>query len=103
MTVIGQILFSVMALDHEEKKNIREKTRPDHLKFISENSDKVILAGPFVDDQGDSIGSLYMISVPSEDEAWKFINSDPYSDANLFKDIQIRRWRFVIDNVHVRG
>lgn len=95
-----KILYTIIAIDHDNFQNVRIDTRPTHLKFIDDNKDKVAIAGPFLNDAGESIGSLYVIYASDEAEARDFIKSDPYSSARLFRDIQIRRWRLVIDNIH---
>jgi len=95
-----EILYAIIAIDHRDFQKIRADTRPRHLEFIEENKDKVAIAGPFLNDAGESIGSFYVVRVSDEADARRFIESDPYSGVNLFSDVQIRRWRLVIDNIH---
>tara|TARA_R110000787_G_scaffold276824_1_gene385831 strand:+ start:273 stop:572 length:300 start_codon:yes stop_codon:yes gene_type:complete len=98
--MIDSALFLISAFDHENSEKLRNETRPVHLDYISKNNHKVALAGPYVDENGISVGSLYVIHASDEGEAEEFINSDPYSVVGLFRDVQIRRWRLVIDNIH---
>lgn len=58
------------------------------------------MAGPYINDDEISVGSMYIIYASNEEEAEYFIRNDPYSKENLFKEVQIRRWRLVIDNIH---
>ena len=97
---LNKVLYTIIAIDHDDFQNVRADARPTHLKFMESNRDKVAIAGPFLNDAGESIGSLYVIHASDEAEARDFIESDPYSGAKLFRDIQIRRWRLVIDNIH---
>jgi uncharacterized protein YciI len=97
---VNQALFAIIAIDHDNFQNVRADARPTHLKFIESNKDKVAIAGPFLNDAGESIGSLYIIHASDEADAWRFIEADPYSSVKLFRDIQIRPWRLVIDNIH---
>lgn len=98
--VSDETLYAIIATDHHGFQKVRADTRPRHLEFIEENKDKVAIAGPFLNDAGESIGSFYVVRVSDEAGARRFIESDPYSGVHLFCDVQIRRWRLVIDNIH---
>lgn len=58
------------------------------------------MAGPYINYDGISVGSMYIIYASNEEDAEHFIRNDPYYKENLFKEVQIRRWRLVIDNIH---
>jgi uncharacterized protein YciI len=96
----NEILYAIIAIDHRDVQKIRADTRTRHLEFIEKHKDKVAIAGPFLNDAGESIGSFYVVRASDEAEARSFIEADPYSGAQLFCDVQIRRWRLVIDNIH---
>jgi uncharacterized protein YciI len=95
-----RIYYAVTAIDRLDAGELRAETRPAHLEYIARNRTRVALAGPLVNDEGQSCGSLYMIEASTEADASEFVNSDPYSVAGLFESVVIRRWRLVIDNIH---
>lgn len=79
---------------------MRAQLRAHHLEYIERNKHRVALAGPFLDDQRQPVGSLYLLAVDSEKQARSFIASDPYGAGDLFDSVTVRRWRLVIDNIH---
>jgi len=93
-------LFAVIAIDGEGGTTLRAQLRAHHLAYIERNKHRVALAGPFLDDQRQPVGSLYLLAVDSEEQARSFIASDPYCAGNLFESVAVRPWRLVIDNIH---
>ncbi len=89
--------FAIVCKDHEGALELRARTRPAHLEYLKPFVDKILFAGPFLEDAGDnSIGGLIVIDLPSLEEAKKFAVRDPYALAGLFHSVEVIPWRKVI-------
>ncbi|WP_370931517.1 YciI family protein [Bartonella sp. DGB1] len=94
------MLFTVIAYDkinHLEKRN---ELRSKHLEFLESCGEKLKLAGPFLDDEGQPIGSLLIYEVENRAELEQLIKMDPYTEANLFEKIIINPWRLTKNNLN---
>jgi|SRR5690606_6372688 len=89
-------MFAVTALDKADHFDKRMETRPAHLQFWEDNSAAMVLAGPFLDDDGKAIGSLMVVSAADKAEAEALVARDPYAVAGLFESVVVRPWNWVI-------
>lgn len=92
-------LFAITCMDIADGFDLRQRVRDAHLAYVNTAGRRIVIAGPYLDEDERSIGSLYIIAVDSEDEARSFIEGDPYLDGGLFRSIEIKPWRLVISNV----
>jgi uncharacterized protein YciI len=76
----------------------RMAARPEHLKHLESLGDKLLLAGPFLDDNGDMVGSLVVIEAESEKEAEEIFARDPFVSNRIFDSITIKPWRLGVNN-----
>ena len=77
----------------------RKAHRPDHLAFLEDLGDSLVFAGPFTEEDGQTMnGSLIVIEAPSLQAAQEIAASDPFAKAGLFASVEIRPWLWVIDN-----
>ena len=63
------MLFALVALDRPNAVEDRLRVRPDYLKFLDSLGDSLLLAGPFLNDKGESVGSIVIIESESLDTA----------------------------------
>ena len=65
-------------------------TRPAHRAYLGGLKDRgqVVVAGPFA---GDS-GALIIYEADSEDEVRRLIGEDPFSQAGVFDQVELREW-----------
>jgi len=91
------MLFSIIAIDREHGREIRASTREAHLAY-GRQTGVVRLGGPFLDKDGQMIGSLIIIDVPDLDAAIKWAANDPYAKAGLFQSTDIRYWKATVNN-----
>jgi len=72
----------------------RARVRPAHLAYAQSLHDEgiVVLAGPV----GDGSGALMVLQVPSEQEARRVMENDPYTAAGVGVDHVLRPWNVVI-------
>ena len=66
----------------------------DYLRDHPEHSEIAVLhAGPTLADDSESlVGLLLVVEAPSLEAARAFVADSPYGKADVFADVQIRRW-----------
>lgn len=87
--------FALICRDKPGALPIRMENRPAHVAYLKE-SGVVELAGPFLDDAEQMVGSLVVIEVPDRAAAEAWAAADPYARAGLFESVTIQAWRKVI-------
>lgn len=94
------MLFAFICKDKPEHLQLRLDVRPDHLAFLATlNAEGVMkFAGPFLDDDGKSCGSLVVVEAADRAAAEAIAASDPYAKAGLFQSVEVRGWNWVINN-----
>ena len=90
------MLFVVRCLDRAGRSELRAATRPAHLAYLEANPGVVRLAGPYMDDDGAPIGSMFIMEGETRAVVEAFAAKDPYFQAGLFGEVEIRPWRVVI-------
>ena len=86
---------ALICIDKPGHLHIRQENRPAHLAHI-DTSGLVEMAGPFLDSEGQMVGSLVILNVDSMDQARAWAEADPYAKAGLFQSVDIREWKKVI-------
>lgn len=78
-------MFVVQCLDKIFGEEIRLQNRPAHLEFLKANQEKVVLAGPLLDEERKRmVGSLLVLNIENRDDLADFLAQDPYAKAGLF-------------------
>ena len=89
--------FIISAVDREGCLELRLRVRPDHAAYVRAHTPELVkLAGPYLNQQGEMVGSMFIVSAESQEEVEKFISRDPYSMAGLFAEVRVRPWKLVI-------
>jgi uncharacterized protein len=96
------MLFALICTDKPGSAELRTNTRPDHVAYLNSLGDKMKLAGPFLDDAGNAMGSLVVVEAESRSDAEAMAASDPYKKAGLFASVEIRAWRWTLKNPEVK-
>ena len=86
------MLFVITALDRENSRDLRKATRPAHFDYV-QRTGAVRLGGPFLDANGDMIGSLIIIEAADLAAAEEWQRNDPYVKAGLFAKSELRPWK----------
>ena len=89
------MLLALIAHDKANHLEVRTQNRDAHLEYIK-SSGKVAQAGPFLDEDGEMIGSLIVLEVDSFPDAQNWAQNDPYAKAGLFESVRLIRWNKVI-------
>lgn len=77
--------------------SIRLDNRPAHLAYLAEQAATIKIAGPYLDPiSGEPRGSMLILETETLDAAKAILDKDPYAEAGLFVETEIRPWRWVI-------
>lgn len=91
------MLFALIADDTNDPQK-RLDARPDHLEYLKSLGDRLVLAGPFLDENGGMTGSLVVIEADDHDQAEAFFAQDPFMMRGVFARYTIRPWKLSINN-----
>lgn len=90
-------LFLVICHDNPDVLDLRQKNRPKHMAHIKTLGDKLKLGGPHLNEAGgEPRGSFLLVEGDSLEEVEAFARRDPYWEAGIFKDMEIRPWNAVV-------
>ena len=89
------MLFAIICTDKPGRLETRMAVRATHLSYLERYVDKLVHAGPLLDTDGRSCGSLLLVDVADRAEAEGFAASDPYAGVDLFESTLIRGFRTV--------
>jgi uncharacterized protein YciI len=81
--------FMAYCLDKAGALEIRMANRPKHVEYLTSYNDKLLFAGPLLDDKEAMIGSLLVLDVADGTEMDKFLANDPYAKAGLFQSVSV--------------
>ena len=93
------MLYALICTDKPNGLAIRKANRPDHLAYLESLGDTLMFAGPFTEEDGQTMnGSLLVIEANSLRDARAIADGDPFAKAGLFASVEIRPWLWTIDN-----
>jgi len=89
--------FIVYAEDKADSLHIRQAAREDHLAWLKAPSDvKLLIAGPWLDDEGVMRGSLLIVEADNKDTVLNWLAGDPYKAAGLTASVMVKAYKWVI-------
>jgi hypothetical protein len=91
------MLFALVALDQPNSVARRMEIRPEHLKHLDALGDSLVLAGPFLNDKDEGVGSIVVVEAASLEAAREMFNRDPFVREGLFDQVTIKPWRLGIN------
>lgn len=89
-------LFAIHCIDKPASGDLRTATRPAHLEHLDRARDRILVAGPLLDEEGRPIGSLLIIDCEDRKAAIQYAADDPYALAGLFASVAVTAWRQVL-------
>jgi uncharacterized protein len=90
-------LFVAICLDAPGALERRLAAREKHLVYLrAQPAGFIRLAGPFLNDAGDPVGSMFVFEAESVAAVDAYLAGDPYTAVDLFHSIEIRPWRVVV-------
>ena len=85
--------YAVLFEDNEEFSHMRPKFMADHLQFLSDNSSRIVIAGPMKDGlSAEPAGGLWLVDADSAEQVQALVESDPFWPTGLRKSIRILEW-----------
>jgi uncharacterized protein YciI len=93
--------FAIVGTDVPDSLDKRKSARPAHLARLEklQAEGRLLLAGPFPaiesDDPGPAgfTGSLIIAEFPSQDEARRWADADPYVAAGVYAGVEVKPFR----------
>jgi uncharacterized protein YciI len=93
------MLYALICTDKPDGLKVRMANRPDHVAYLQSLGDTLVLAGPFLCDDGETMnGSLVVVAAASLEAARAIAAGDPFAKAGLFASVEIRPWRWSMNN-----
>jgi uncharacterized protein YciI len=93
------MIFALIAHDQPGAVAKRLELRAEHLKFLDSLGDRLLLAGPFLNGQGEGVGTIALIDAATLEEAREVFGQDPFSRGGLFDQVTIKPWRATINKL----
>jgi uncharacterized protein len=88
--------FVIRCVDKAGAGEVRKANRDAHLAYLESQGDRVVAAGPTLNEAGDGMtGSLLILEFDDIQAAEAFCADDPYAKAGLFAEVTITPWRKV--------
>ncbi|UIF90788.1 YciI family protein [Cupriavidus sp. UYPR2.512] len=86
--------YLIETVDKPNHQQVRQATRASHLEYLETNKALLLACGAKLNDDGsDAGGGVYIVDVDTRDAAQQFIDADPFTQAGLFAEVRIVRWR----------
>jgi uncharacterized protein len=89
------MLYNLHLRDNMDvSKEIRSALLEDHLSYIDDNRDIIVLGGALLDEDGQTrIGSAFILNVANRGDADRFSINEPFRKAGLYASVTITRMR----------
>ena len=87
--------YAVISHDAPDAERLRAEHLQAHLAYAETVIDRIAVGGPLRDDDR-YFGSLIVLEVDSEAEARAILEADPYHQAGVWAETEIRPFRAVI-------
>ena len=85
------MLFALVAHDRPNRVALRMELRPNHLKFLEGLGDQLKLAGPFLDEDGNMVGSIVVIEAETLEAARIMFARDPFASLDAVIELGCER------------
>jgi len=88
------MLWAIYAKDKAGALEKRMAERADHLDYLGDFGDQIVLAGASLTDDGETMtGSVIVVNMASREDVVAFSNGDPFTTAGVFESVDITRMR----------
>jgi|JI6StandDraft_1071083.scaffolds.fasta_scaffold217163_2 hypothetical protein len=89
------MLFAVTIEDKPGMGETRRAVRAAHLDWLERHRAMLVIAGPIMDAEGLSIGSVRVIEAPDRAAVQALTDGDPFAKAGCFARVSINPYRIV--------
>ncbi len=84
------MLFAVTILDKPDMAATRRQVRDAHIAYLQAHKAMLVLAGPVMNGEGGSIGSVRISEAPDRAAVERLTAGDPFARAGCFASVDIR-------------
>jgi uncharacterized protein YciI len=93
------MIFSIHCIDRTDATGVRAGTRPAHVDYLKSLGTTLVLAGPFLADDGATpTGSFLLVEAADKAAAAAIAAGDPYAKAGLFASVSVQAYKIVFHN-----
>jgi uncharacterized protein YciI len=92
------MLFVAVCTDKPGALDRRLAVRPRHLEWIAAQGAKLKMAGPMMDAEGRTVGSIVLWEGESREAVETLAAQDPYMQAGIFESVILRPFRIVMQD-----
>ena len=92
-------LFALICFDKPGSLDLRMATREAHLAYVGQHRAMLKVAGPLLDEAEGMAGSMFILEAPDRAAVEAFTAADPYSQAGLFGQVEIRGYRASVGSI----
>jgi uncharacterized protein YciI len=89
------MLFAVTIEDKPGMAGTRRAARGAHLDWLERHRAMLVIAGPIMDGEGNSIGSVRVVEAPDRAAVEALTEGDPFARAGCFARVSIHPYRVV--------
>lgn len=89
------MLFAIRITDKPGMGATRRSVREAHIAYLERHAAMLVLAGPVMDGEGNSIGSVRIVEAPGLEAAERLCAEDPFALAGCFGSVAIDPYRIV--------
>lgn len=86
--------FIALFEDAPGKSDLRGQHMSRHLKFLEENAETILAAGPLFDGSTGA-GGLWLLEAETPEAVQALVETDPFWSTGLRQSVTIRQWRQV--------
>lgn len=89
--------FMIQAKDHTDAEALQRRmsVRETHLARMHQEKEKGIflIGGAFLNEEGNMMGSMILLSLPDEESVWQWIDEDIYKTGKVWNEITVSPFR----------
>lgn len=96
-------LFAVIGLDHPPHAMAkRDAVRSEHGDYVVTHDQAIMLVAPFLDDQDNQCGTLYLFEAEGEAEVRAWLEQEPFVSQGVYAELIIRRLKLGLNRLAVQ-
>ena len=83
------MIWSIVCLDGPDAARLRAAHRAEHAAYLRDADVGVMTCGPLTDDDGEPVGSLFVIEAEDRAAAERFSAADPFAVTGMWSEVTI--------------
>ena len=89
-------MYAIVCFDRPDSAALRDRHRAAHVKFLGENTKKIVFGGPLKNTpEGQSTGALIVVDCATREEAEALIAADPFYRNGVYESVAVRAFKQV--------